>query len=250
MKVLSIGNSFSQDAHKWLHPVARAYNGNIHAVNLYIGGCSLQTHWENFLCGSPAYDLEINGVKEGKISITEALRSDNHDVITFQQASHFSGDPSTYYPYLTQLYESVRNLSDAKVYIHQTWAYEKDADHSGFAFYSNDQKKMYNALTAAYRDGAQKLGCPIIPVGDAIQYLREHTGTFDYENGGLSLNRDGFHLSWLYGRYAAALVWYKTLLGGDISKICFIPEHDGQVADVKILQAIHTTLSSFNESQK
>ncbi len=248
MKVLSIGNSFSQDAHKWLYPITQAYHGDIHAVNLYIGGCSLQTHWGNFLSGEPAYDLEINGVKEGKISITEALRSDDWDVITLQQVSHLSGDSSTYYPYLTQLYEGVRSLSGAKVYIHQTWAYEKDAGHGGFAFYGNDQKEMHDALTAAYRNAARKLGCPIIPVGDAIQHLREHTTIFDYANGGLSLTRDGFHLSWLYGRYAAALVWYKTLLGGDISEICFVPEYDGQVADLKILQTIHTALSSFYNS--
>ena len=60
---------------------------------------------------------------------------------------------------------------------------------------------------------ARLIGAEIIPVGDAIQYLRENVKEFDYSAGGLSLCRDGFHLSLLYGRFAAAAVWYKTLTG-------------------------------------
>ena len=47
MKVLSIGNSFSQDAHKWLHKLAENNGVDLETVNLYIGGCSLETHWKN-----------------------------------------------------------------------------------------------------------------------------------------------------------------------------------------------------------
>ncbi|MBQ7726439.1 MAG: DUF4886 domain-containing protein, partial [Clostridia bacterium] len=42
MKVLSIGNSFSQDAQRYLHGIARADHTEMRAVNLYIGGCSLE----------------------------------------------------------------------------------------------------------------------------------------------------------------------------------------------------------------
>ena len=38
-----------------------------------------------------------------------------------------------------------------------------------------------------------------------------------YKNGGLSLCRDGFHLSLDYGRFAAAATWLKTLTGIDVS---------------------------------
>ena len=37
----------------------------------------------------------------------------------------------------------------------------------------------------------------IIPSGDVIQYLRDNTNEFDCKNGGLSLCRDGFHLSYI-----------------------------------------------------
>ena len=49
MKVLSIGNSFSQDAQRYLHRLAKEDGTFIKCVNLYIGGCSLQTHYINML---------------------------------------------------------------------------------------------------------------------------------------------------------------------------------------------------------
>lgn len=37
MKILSIGNSFSQDAHKWLHKLAKVNGVEFEIANLYIG---------------------------------------------------------------------------------------------------------------------------------------------------------------------------------------------------------------------
>ena len=44
VKILSIGNSFSVDAHAYLHALAKKRGFDIKAVNLAIGGCSLETH--------------------------------------------------------------------------------------------------------------------------------------------------------------------------------------------------------------
>ena len=121
MKLLSIGNSFSQDAQKWLHQIAESAGAEIHAVNLYIGGCPLVVHWNNFLSREPAYEMWINGEFERKISIHEALALEQWDVITFQQASTGSGDYSTFQPYLNYLYREVKAICpNAKYYIHQT----------------------------------------------------------------------------------------------------------------------------------
>ena len=46
-KILTIGNSFSQDSTAMLHDLAAAAGVETKVVNLYIGGCSLQQHWEN-----------------------------------------------------------------------------------------------------------------------------------------------------------------------------------------------------------
>ena len=41
MNILSIGNSFSQDAQRYLHDIAKADGVVLSAFNLYIGGCPL-----------------------------------------------------------------------------------------------------------------------------------------------------------------------------------------------------------------
>ena len=47
MNILSIGNSFSQDAQHFLHDLSMHGEEEIYSVNLYIGGCSLETHSKN-----------------------------------------------------------------------------------------------------------------------------------------------------------------------------------------------------------
>ena len=49
MKILSIGNSFSEDAQRYLHQIANANGDDIFCANLYIGGCSLERHYNNII---------------------------------------------------------------------------------------------------------------------------------------------------------------------------------------------------------
>lgn len=219
MKILSIGNSFSQDAHRWLHKLAKANGIELETANLYIGGCSLETHWKNTQQNNSHYDLELNGENvKRKISIAEALELEKWDIITVQQVSQHSGIYETYEPYLSLLANTVRrHQPDAKIFFHQTWAYEVDSIHSGFANYNNDQAEMYCRIKQTSEIAAQSINAELIPTGEVIQTLRETVPEFDYKNGGLSLCRDGFHLSLDYGRYAAAAIWLHTITGGKIS---------------------------------
>lgn len=218
MKILSIGNSFSQDAHKWLHKLAKINGVDMETANLYIGGCSLETHWENMTENNKYYDLELNGNSaDRRVSIAEALEMDEWDIVTLQQVSQLSGLPETYEPYLSSLANAVRAAQpNAKLYFHQTWAYEIDSEHEGFSNYSNDQRQMYDRVINTTEKAARSINAQIIPVGKTIQYLRENIADFDYEKGGLSLCRDGFHLSLDYGRLAAAATWFVTIIGRNI----------------------------------
>jgi hypothetical protein len=238
-KVLSIGNSFSQDAQAYFVPIANAGGMEVFSANLYIGGCSLQTHWTNAQGEMSLYELEQNGETTGiKTSIRETLESERWDIVTFQQASGFSGIWESYLPYLTELSGYVSQYAPgAKQVIHETWAYEGDSTHKHFAWYENDQQKMYQALREAYQKAADLLSASIIPSGDCIQALRQ-TKEFDYAKGGRSLCRDGYHMDYLYGRYAVGAVWYETLLGGDITKNSFVPAYEGIKADVSLIQRI------------
>ena len=234
MKILSIGNSFSQDAHRWLHQLAKLNGHDFYTIDLYVSGCSLQTHWEDYLAGNAASSLEINGnLGDTFVTVADALKMEDWDIVTLQQASPLSGKWESYEPYLSNLAQVVKTACpNAQIYFHQTWAYEKDATYSGYKHYDNDQQKMYNGILDASEKAGKKLGAPLIPVGRIIQGLRENLPEFDYGNGGRSLNRDGFHLTYDYGRFAAAATWIKKITGKDV----FAKEFEG--FDPAILEKI------------
>ncbi len=245
MRTLSIGNSFSEDATRYLHQIAESAGVALECVNLYIGGCTLETHAKNIRENNPLYRLEINGTATGEyVSIEDALSRGTYDVITLQQASGFSGKISTYFPFIREVYDLCRRLQpDAKMMMHQTWAYETDSTHGHFPFYDRNQRKMYEHLRNAYQSAADELGVERIPVGDTVQYLRENVPEFDYPNGGLSLNRDGFHLSIPTGRCLAGYVWLETLTGTDCRCADYLPD-DGDAALLALVrESVHTALT-------
>lgn len=240
IKILAIGNSFSQDATHFLHQIAEAGDVPTKVVNLYIGGCSLETHWNNAEQDLPAYEYELNGELIGqKVSIREALLEDEWDFITLQQVSGQSGILESYTPTIQKLSAYVKLYApSARQWIHQTWAYEIDSAHPDFAHYDSNQQVMFGALTAAYETIANSMGLSVIPCGEVIQTLRRNP-PFDYPHGGQSLCRDGFHLDLVYGRYAAAATCYKCLLKGNILTNSFVPSGlNGETVYPEYLAAI------------
>lgn len=246
MKLLSIGNSFSQDAHKWLFDICKSAGKEIYNANLYYGGCSLYGHWNFYVNDQAEYDYEIKGEPTRKISLREALSMEDWDVITIQQVSTNSGKYETYQPFLSDLISVVKEYRpNAKLYVHKTWAYESDFEREDFKnLYNGDQHLMYEQLCDANKQAADCINAQVIPSGDVIQYLRDNTPQFDYKNGGLSLNRDGFHLTLNYGRYAAGLTWYVKLLDGDVNKVDFIPSVDGMTTDKEIIDVIKNAVNT------
>lgn len=246
MKILSIGNSFSTDAQKWLNQIAKSAGADIYCANLYIGGCSLERHWQNYQSGEDAYDYEINGEFQRRISINEALGKEEWDIITLQQVSGLSGIFSSFEPYLTNLIAEVKTACpEAKLLLHKTWAYETGSEHPDFKNYDCSQKKMFEEITKAYCEAAEKTGLGVIAVGDAIQHLRENVKKFDTANGGISLTRDSFHLSYDYGRFAAGLVWFKALTGKSASEVTFKPQVNGSTTDGGLLDTIKTAVDEI-----
>ena len=212
MKILSIGNSFSQDAQRYLHRLAKNEGVDMKTVNLYIGGCPLRSHYLNILDDTVAYEFQFNGEPTGlKVSIRQALRSDSWDYVTLQQASHESARFETYEPYLETVAAYVRKYCPtAKLLIHQTWAYEigseKLINQGSFA----TDAEMFAAVEAAYDQAAMLIAADgIIPAGKAM-LTAAHTGIE-------KIHRDTYHASLGAGRYLLALVWFKYLTGQDIS---------------------------------
>ncbi len=211
IKVLSIGNSFSYDAHRYLHNIAKNEGVDMKCANIFIGGCSLRTHYVNMLENSNEYTLGFNGDSTGiKVTIGEALASDDWDFVTLQQASHFSYDFNSYTPYIEKLAEYIRTYAPkAKILVHQTWAYEQDSPRLTTVAGYSDQHDMLNDIREAYNRAAAAIGADgIIPCGEIMMKA------IDAEV--CRMHRDGFHADLGIGRYATALTWYKTLTGDDI----------------------------------
>ena len=210
MKILCIGNSFSQDAASYLNRAAANQGIEIYTENLYIGGCSLERHYNNMLSGEKAYELEINGQKTNiNVSLNEKLEIEKWDIVTVQQASHFSAFYSTYQPYAAELVRCIREKQpEAKVYIHQTWGYEENSQRladNGFA----TRKEMFAEIRKSYRLAAEDCAADgIIPSGQVFENMAAR---------GIRCHRDTFHASLGAGRYALALTWIKALTGADIN---------------------------------
>ena len=224
MKILAIGNSFSQDATTYLHQTALAQGVELEVHNLYIGGCPLEKHALNLETGEAAYDWQVNGVSTGRmVSIMEALHYCAWDAVITQQASPYSGWLESYEPFLGLLVETIRReVPCARILLQQTWAYEHTSTHSAFLRYRRSQQEMYERLRLCYYSMAYQYGLEVIPSGDLIQKARA-LPVFDTRSGGQTLCRDGFHMN-LYGRYLTACAWLKKLCGVSVRENPFVPE--------------------------
>lgn len=226
MKVLAIGNSFSQDATRYLHGIARCANVNMKVVNLYIGGCSLSRHYKNMLADENAYSLEFNGESTGfYVSIKQALLSDDWDFVTLQQASHYSGDYDTYQPFLSALADYVKKYCPkTKLVIHETWAYEEGCARLSEKAGYNDAVTMYNDLHQSYAKAAKDIGADIIiPSGTLFQSL--------IKAGVAKIHRDTFHATKGLGRYALGLLWFCSLTGQNTDGCSFESFDEEVIAD-------------------
>ena len=232
MKILTIGNSFSEDATRYLHGIAKSQGVDFEIVNACIGGCSLERHYNNMVGNIKDYMLYYNGTFTGfNITLEEALKSREWDVITLQQVSHLSFRRDSYYPYITELLKYIRELQPgAKLYLHQTWAYEQDSYRLNEIAGYQDQKQMLSDIRNAYRETAEAEGLDgIIPSGEMMYAL--------LENGIEKVHVDTFHASRGVGRYALGLLWLRALTGVSVMDNSFsdfdVPVTQDEIAVAK-----------------
>ena len=212
IKILSIGNSLSQDAQRYLHALAKDEGVKLKAVNLYIGGCPLRKHYLNMLDDNAYYDYEFNGEKTGiRVSIRQALESDDWDYVTLQQGSLLSDRFETYTPYLQALAEYVKKYCpNSKILIHQTWAYKKDSPHLVNKMGYATPEEMFEKVSECYARAKELISADgMIPSGEAM--LRA------YQLGAKDLYFDDVHASRGAGRYLLSLCWFKYLTGREIT---------------------------------
>lgn len=235
LKLLAIGNSFSQDAFEHLYIICKdAGIENVILGHLYIGGCSLEKHYTKMSGDLADYTFYLSDsetqkmVSQGAATALTGIQYTDWDYITLQQNSAGSGLADTYSPYLENIIEYVKQnvTNDSfKLFWHMTWAYQGDETYDNFANYDYDQMKMYNGILNAVSTKilTNENFAGVVPAGTSIQNLRtSHLGD--------TLTRDGHHLSYGIGRYTAGLTYLAAITGIDISNITATPSAYSDVA--------------------
>lgn len=225
LRILAIGNSFSVDGvEQYLWELFDAAGIPVIIGNMYIGGCSLERHWNNAETNAPAYSYRKirNGERRvtKEFSLEKVFADEPWNIVTFQQQSGKSGLYETYQPYLHRLVGFVKAhcRSDAIFLWYQTWAYAGDSAHRDFPNYGNSQKQMYKAIVSASKRAIkeEKLN-GVIPGGTAIQNGRK-------SSLGDSFNRDGYHLEKTYGRFTVACTWFEAVSGESVLDNPYFPD--------------------------
>ena len=239
LKVLAIGNSFSQDAvEQYLWELAASQGDTLTIGNAYIGGCSIDRHWQNAQTDAPAYKYRkvVGGqrTERDSSSLGFIVADEPWDVITMQQVSQLSGDTTSYgslpllIGYVRQTFaeryilpaqrsrrsrrQQDRVAADTvampELMWHLTWAYPQHSKSGPFrTVYHGDQQTMYRRILEAADHELPLVGIRRrIPSGIAVQRARRALGDV--------LNRDDIHLSLGEGRYTAACTWCEMLTGG------------------------------------
>jgi hypothetical protein len=256
VKILSIGNSFSEDAQTMLYDIAKSAGIELVLGNLYMGGQSLQGHWAQVTGNLSGYSYQkrsSTGRKDtANTSMKTGIQDEAWDIITFQQASETSGDYTTFQPYLNNLIDYVKGLAtnaNVKYAFHMTWAYASTSTHSGYDKYDSNQLTMYTAITDAYLKAMQETNISIlIPNGTAIQNARSSSYL---KAMGTELTRDGHHMDLGIGRYIVGLGMFEALLAGTYKKdiladVTYVPTNNGATPFLGYLAKVAVKNANIN----
>jgi len=257
VRLLTVGNSFSRNATRYLEDLATAAGHRLVHRPVVVGGASLELHAGKALAAL-ADPADSEGRYADGASLPELLRETEWDYVTIQQASILSHDPETYRPWARHLGELVASHAPgAKLLVHQTWAYREDDPRFQKADPAPNEprtrEEMHRGLDAAYRGIAQELGARLIPSGTAF-FLADSDPemgyrsdeSFDFESAELPALPDqsrSLHVGWrwrrggdappklgmdgrhagLEGEYLAACVWFEVLFGEPATGNPFVP---------------------------
>ena len=222
VSILFLANSFADDTIQYMPEIAHELGYDLDVNNLYIGGCDINRHINNILNKEKAYELRIYNKEKHiwetqySLSINEYIPSKKWDYIVLQQSSYFSGLPHGL-DNIEKLVELVKGLANSNVKLvwNMTWSYPHYSDLEVFKKeYRNDSKFMYDSIVKNVKEYIlpNKDFVKIIPngtaLGNARVYLKDEL-----------LYRDGFHLSFQFGRFLAGLTAIRAILDEDITNV-------------------------------
>ena len=279
-KILTIGNSFSINALRFLRDMDRSVNGpGIYTGSVNLDYTSLEKHWNLYeqarqIPDVKPYTLKINNIPARPADLTDALRWENWDFIVLQQTSNGSCIKESFEPWLGNLIGVIREFSpESQILLHQTWAYRIDAPQ--LEEWGIDQEEMFEKVRDNYEFYSKKYGTGILPSGAAIQNARKLLGyredrSFNYDNpvypdlpeqgnslikgyvwrtgntssGKAFLDRDVIHCNAL-GSYLLATLWSEMITGTSPKDSDFCPPGVTRVQTELMKEAAALTVKEY-----
>lgn len=242
LKILCIGNSFSEDTCEHVAPIglASGYDEMV-VANLYVGGCPIGDHFRHLTTDEPVYRYDRNDgsgwTHTAGYSIRWVIQSDRWDWIVIQHGSSNGNrytDPACYEK-LAPLVQQIRQLAgeNTAVAFNMTWIGDPESNHHELLAYGGDQLLMYRNVCEVTKTVVA--GTPgidrISPTGTAVQNARAMG--LDHR-----MTRDHYHLSYDLGRYIAGLIFFETLSGCPADKVQWAPEGVSWAERVLALRAV------------
>ncbi len=226
LRILDIGNSYTDDATAMLAQVAEACGVDVSTVGIYtaVRGWGSFKSWldcyndkddqayhTHKICGDLKANVRIGSFEAGKgEAFREILEKNVWDVIILHQVSAYAPYYSewfgySYGGYLPEFLSLIKACQPQALIgfyvVHSYW--------SGFASNTERSSRARWQLAANSIDNLANDGlCDIvIPYGTAIENLRASSLNNEYD-----LTRDGTHLELGLARYAAACCYYESIL--------------------------------------
>ena len=214
VKVLTIGNSFSENASSYATEIAQNQGYDLTFAYLKLSSGTIDQHWTNAQNNTAAYKFAYtdstgrhNIKEEGSAGATiqEALEYMDWDIIVFQQGSTASDDYATY-SNLGNLIDYVQQFCpDAQLMIHETWSW------------ASWPAERFDDIEAAYHRAAQENGnLPVIHTGRAFEFARTALDSRTILN-----ESDNQHAN-AYGKFVAGASYVTAIFGCDIRENTFV----------------------------
>ena len=226
LKVLDIGNSYTNDATDMLSLIVKASGSDVSDMCLYkaLRSSGSFKNWYDRYYDNDNYDYSISKVlgginakiKTGKESGTngtlfrECLEKEKWDIIIIHQVSNYAPYydkwlTSTSSGYLIELLNLLRDLQPQAIIgfllVHSSWdEYRGNTEKSSFERWkliANSVKRLCEDFSISF----------VIPYGTAVENLRSSSLNNEYD-----LTMDGTHCGYGLCRYTAACCYYESLI--------------------------------------
>ena len=179
LRVLAIGNSYTQSLEPELQKVAKAAGVDLDLTIFAIGGKSLSNHWVNCEAALKDPSKKQYHARGRKTNLPEVLADGTWDVVTLQEQSAAGMYPESFNPWADRLVAFIRERQPkARLYFQLTWADPAFSPRlsdgrGGPGSLKMTQDEMASALETTYTEQAKRLGLGLIPVGPALQLYRK-----------------------------------------------------------------------------